>query len=1142
MSLWTNQQPPELYPNAVATDAGWADPVTGELYVAITGLSTFKGGTAGLVNLGIYNDKSRYTTSKHLGNTMVYGYNDYIVLEAVFSEPVTWSGGPPSIAGTINTTPVTFAYFEDTTDLLADTVGKVMSVTIGTAGSHYQVGDLLTFTGGGGTQVFPTDADLSGVYDDLPGIAKGYVSAVNGSGGITGIVLTNNGASYASPPTVGVSTGHVVSVTVTGTGTGYLQGDTLIFSGGGATKNASGYIVVDANGNVTSAVVTNPGAGYTSVGTLALGTSHGSGNDFAVNVSYGSSASLTAVLGTVANGKGTNRILFRYQVASTLAATSGQITLTSPIGGGATWTTVDSSSGSDAAASAVVSSGVTSYTMSNHGSSYNTPPLVTITSLTGTGATAVAVLDQGVNTVTPGTAGVGYRTAQLPISVTQSGGGSTNATITPVLGTTGVVCDVNPGGSLGSGTYTNGAAITVSGGTGTGGFAGTIVVNGGGDITGVVITNPGSYSVEPTLVAPTGTGLGTGRTLQAILGFPIVSYTVAGTNTGYTAAPALTVAPPTAKNAGTSWGAGVNTNVTATATATIQTLTATTVASVQPVTEGTGYADAAVLFNNTGTGGSGAIAAAVHSGEISSFVVTNQGSGYYLAPTVSIGSGAGSGAEATATIDDRGHVIAVTTNSYVSGITVTGTSNNQYVNGEPLLIGGNATGHISVTNTVSTNPTNGVETITSQSVAAVVDNAGSGYLSVPIVSYPTPGRGSGLTFTAAITGMSGGTGYVATLPTSPATPIYTAQTVTFTPVAETPAVTFNSNQYVSGVTVSSTGTGYVTGQSLVFSGGTAVGTILVNDSGNITGVVISNGGSYATAPTITVAAPPSWSGTYNGYVVGQIVLYSGVRYKALISSPTNFNKEPDNYHTGPNPFWLALTDNTLTAVMGSSIVGCCTVDGVVPTITAANVTYDRFGDAITQTTFNTGDFFTVSFTCSKPVFVVGNGATVPLSMTSCASICDVTIGGTADTTAVAGSITVDNSGTGGTNFAATAIVVNGDIVGVVITNAGSGYTSAPTLTLTGMTNRTLTAVIGVNATFFGGSSTAVSTGGDYAKVVGYTTLRFAYQIASTDSSAPTTFSVASPIYLAYGTTIEDAAGNPLTLTFTPPTTTGITIN
>ena len=920
MSLWTDQVPPVLYPNAVATEAGWADPVTGELYVAVTGLSTFKGGAAELVTVGIYNNKSQFTTSQSLGNAEVYPAGAYMVLEAVFSEAVTWSGGPPTITGNINGNARTFTYFQDTTDLLSDTVGKVTSITISNAGQHFQVGDKLVFTGGGGSS------------------AAGYVSSVGGSNAITGIVLTNNGASYASAPTVTVSTGHVVSVTVGGSGTGYLNGDTLVFSGGGGT-GAAGYIVVDSTGNVSRTVITNQGSGYTSAPTATTATLHGSGNTFTPVASYGASSgyALTAVIGTPANGKGTNRILFRYQIASNETATASQITFTSPIGGGATWTDVDSAEGSGATATATMVHGVTSYTVTVPGSGYTTAPVVTVSG-DGTGATAVAVLDKAVNTVTPVIAGVGYRSAP---SVTQSGGGSTNATITPVLATAGIVCDVTVGGSKIT-NYTNGTAVTVDNtGTNGTGFAATLLVNGSGVITGVTITAVGSgYTSAPALTAT----LGTGQTLTAVLGFGIASYTVGGTNTGYTAAPGLTIGIPTATAVGTSLGAGVVVKTTATATATVHNLQ--TVKSVSVVTPGSGYTAATVAFGGPGTL---AAATAAVSGEVSKITVTAPGSEYWLAPTVVItphsGDTTGENAAATAVVD-RGRVVSV-----------------------------------------------------------VMTDNGDSYTLAPDIS--------------------------------------------FTPTTETPTLTFDTTQFVSGVTVSGTGTGYVTGTALVFSSGVAAGTIRVDDTGNIIGVVLTNAGSYASAPTITVTAPPAWSSSASNYAVGQVVLYSGVRYKAKIGGVTNFNRQPDISGT----YWLALTDNTLTAVMGSGIVGTSTVDGVAPTISSADITHDRFGDVITQTAFVTGDFFTLTLNTSKPVFVVGgSGATVALTITS-----------------------------------------------------GSK-----------------------NATYFSGSGT--------------NKLHFAYQVASGDSSAASTFSTAAIAVLAGGTTIKDAAGNNLVLTFSAPTTTAVSFN
>ena len=1025
MSLWNDLTPPVLYPDAVATDAGWADPLTGELLVAISGLSTFKTGAAQIVGMGLYNGKSDYTTNQSLGLPTVYGVGDKIIVEVVFSEPVTWTGNDPQLTATINTNSRTFAYYLVPTELKRYTMDKVMSVTVGSGGTNYQVGDVVTFTGGGGES------------------AKGIVSSVGASNAITAISMTSNGASYTSVPTAVVSTGYVKSLAVSGTGNHlYQDGDVLSFTTAGSTTQATGYIVTDGShtpatpangykgvGNVSKAVLTSGGVGYTSNPTVTITSLAGSGNTVTATTSYGAGATLTPVIGTVANGKGTNRIMFAYTVASNETATSDQITFTSPIGssGTTTWANVDSALGTGATATATIVSGVTSYTVTTPGSGYTSAPKVTVSG-DGTGATAVAVLDKAVGAVNGGTGGAGYRTAPV-VTV-----GAGNATVTAVLGTTGIICDVTIGGTADSG-IVDGAALTVVGGTGSG-FAGTVNVT-AGDITGVTITNAGSYTVVPTSLTCTGL---THRTLTPVLGKPIASYTIGGTNTGYTTAPTLSVATPTATSGTTTAGAGVTLrSIVATPTASLTALQ--TVKSVGVVTEGSGYTAATVAF--TGGGGTNAAATAAVSGEVDSVTITNGGTGYYVAPTVTFAGGtSGTTATGTATIDDRGHVIAVTNNSTLSSVTVSGTSNLLYVDGEVLSLTGGAQAHLSVVNTVTTNSLNGLETITAQTVSVVIDNAGSGV--TPVVTYPLPGRGSGLTFTPVLTGLSSGTGYT------------TAPTVSFTPVAETPTITFPVTQFVSSVTISGTGQGYVGGEALVFSTGAGAGYIVVDNGsltgnvGNIVGVVITNSGSYASAPTITVAPPVTWNSALT-YSVGQVVLYSGTRYVSKLSG--NLNQQPNTATT----YWSSLTNNTLTAVMGSTIVGSATVNGVSPTITSAVITQDRFGDTITQTTFNTGDWFTVSFVCSAPVTVVnGSGATVALVLTSG----------------------------------------------------------------------------GKTATYFNQTKNGS----------GNSVLHFAYQVQSTDASAASSFSVTSPVILAAGTTIEDAAGNNLTLSFTPPTTTGVVIN
>ena len=503
MALWNNQTPPVLYPDAVATEAGWADPVTGELLVTVTGLSTFKGGAAELVKFGLFTGKDEFN-QKNLALPKVYSAGQYMVVEAVFSEAVSWTGDAPQVTGTINGNARTFAYFQDLTDMKAHTADKVMSVTIGNGGSHYQVGDLVTFTGGGGSS------------------AQGVVTTVDASNAITGIQMVSNGAGYATAPTAAVDTGHVVGVTVGGSGTAYVDGDKLIFTGGGGT-GAAGYIVTDGAGNVSKVVMTNTGTGYTSAPSVAKTNLYGSGNTFTAKTSYGSGAVLTAVLGTPANGNGTNRILFRYQIQANETATSSQIVFTSPLGsvGATTWVDADSAQGASAAATAVTASGVTSYTVSNGGSGYTSAPSVVVSG-DGTGATAVAVLDKGIDTATLVNPGAGYRSVP---AVTISGDvGNSDGAVTAVLAATASVVDVTIGGTADVG-IANNAALVPTGGGGTG-FAGTVQTT-GGDITGVTITNAGTgYTSAPSL---TVAGL-TNRTLTAVTGKAVASFTVtAGT-------------------------------------------------------------------------------------------------------------------------------------------------------------------------------------------------------------------------------------------------------------------------------------------------------------------------------------------------------------------------------------------------------------------------------------------------------------------------------------------------------------------------------------------------------------------------------------------------------------------------------------
>ena len=71
---------------------------------------------------------------------------------------------------------------------------------------------------------------------------------------------------------------------------------------------------------------------------------------------------------------------------------------------------------------------------------------------------------------------------------------------------------------------------------------------------------------------------------------------------------------------------------------------------------GSGYTSApSVVFDNTGTNGSGAAATAtVSGGKVTRVQMTSHGVDYTIAPTVSFSGGGGSGAAAEANINNRG--------------------------------------------------------------------------------------------------------------------------------------------------------------------------------------------------------------------------------------------------------------------------------------------------------------------------------------------------------------------------------------------------------------------------------------------------------------------------------------------------------
>jgi hypothetical protein len=246
--------------------------------------------------------------------------------------------------------------------------------------------------------------------------------------------------------------------------------------------------------------------------------------------------------------------------------------------------------------------------LTNNGSGYLTPPVVTITGGGGSGATGTAVLSGYVQSITVTNAGKGYTTAP---AVTFTGGGGGGAAGTAVV--SGPVVSVNvPATSRGSGYGTTPPTVTLSA--------------------------PPAGGVTATAKAVLGTGTNAGK---------VMSVTIIGGGSGYTAAPTVTFSAP--PSSGT----------TAAGTAAIS----MTVVAVNVTNGGFGYTGAPTvsIALPTGTGAVRAMATALFTGSVTSVTLTNRGTGYATPPTVAIAIPPSGGIAATASATvSAGNTLTIT--------------------------------------------------------------------------------------------------------------------------------------------------------------------------------------------------------------------------------------------------------------------------------------------------------------------------------------------------------------------------------------------------------------------------------------------------------------------------------------------------
>jgi hypothetical protein len=233
-----------------------------------------------------------------------------------------------------------------------------------------------------------------------------------------------------------VTTGPVLSLTVTAGGTGYTSAPTVSFSSGSAAATAT-----ISGSPLSSVTLTGPGSGYTSAPTIAF--TGGSPTTPAAAVPIMSSPTVASV--TIGNGGA------GYTSPPTVTFSAGAL------------------GGTPATGTATINDGaVTGVTMTSGGTGHQVgqTPTVTFSGGGGSGATGTAVMNgatvTGIRLTNPG---AGYLSAP---TVTFSGGGASSQATATAATVGGYVSSiaVTAGGS-----YTANPTVSFSGGGGSGAAA-----------------------------------------------------------------------------------------------------------------------------------------------------------------------------------------------------------------------------------------------------------------------------------------------------------------------------------------------------------------------------------------------------------------------------------------------------------------------------------------------------------------------------------------------------------------------------------------------------------------------------------------------------------------------------------------------
>ena len=359
---------------------------------------------------------------------------------------------------------------------------------------------------------------------------------------------------------------------------------------------------------------------------------------------------------------------------------------------------------------------------------------------------------------------------------------------------------------------------------------------------------------------------------------------------------------------------------------------------------GAGYTSAPKI-NITGGGGSGAQATAtINNGVVTSINIVNGGSGYTSDPTVTIVSG--SGANVSCSIGGGSGVISIQLLNAGTGYTVapnitiaapnipggiqaTAVANISNGNVTSITVTNQGTGY--TTNPIVTiaAPTSGT-TATASAIyggnsvlSVVINNSGSNYTGAPNVVFSAPDLPSGnrAQGTASVDPITGTiTGFSIT---NPGSGYLSSPTITITAGSGATATAGYSGKILTGITVTNPGTDYSFPPKVVISGGggTSASASAIVSNGKVVGFTITNSGSgYTSAPTV------------------QLVAGSGAQASIVVSdgkvSSINLINGGSGYTGAPT---LVISPNPISAP-GSGATAVANVDIATGAITGITIT------------------------------------------------------------------------------------------------------------------------------------------------------------------------------------------------------------